>query len=88
MTAISLLSKKEARAAKITLPVTRTEILTEATIDALDAERARFEANGIPAAIVLEKETQRAQHIALWRGKPPRPARTAHQFRRQSYASL
>jgi len=88
-TLIVLLTKKEAQAAGITLPVTRAYVLNDATVQHYFAPVIHdMKAQGTPHAIVIERETKHEKKAAVWRGNPPIPARTSHQFRRENYAHV
>lgn len=76
----------EAKAAKITSPVTRSYPDTEANRKAIfEPVLADFERDGIPSSIVIERYQHGIPIAAVWRGKPPKPKRTSHQFRAELY---
>jgi hypothetical protein len=47
-----------------------------------------FAGTGIPVALVIERYIGSTAIAAVWRGHPPKPARTSHQFRAQLYRDL
>jgi hypothetical protein len=91
-TLIVPLTIREAKEAKITLPVTRPYPLCPATHQTVYKPVIQdLSRSGIPYAIVIESDANGRTLAAVWRGNPPKPKRTAHQFRaelhRDVYAS-
>ena len=85
-TLIVTLTPREAKKEGITLPVTRAFPLGSASYETVYAPVIRdMERGSIPYAIVNEGMRDGHQQAAVWRGKPPKPKRTAHEFRAQLY---
>jgi hypothetical protein len=80
---------KEAKKAKIGTPVTRPYPFTEANRRSIFMPvLSDFARSGIPVALVIERYIGSTAIAAVWRGHPPKPARTSHQFRAQLYRDL
>jgi hypothetical protein len=86
---IPILTAKEAKKAKIGTPVTRPYPFTEANRRSIFMPvLSDFAGTGIPVALVIERYVGSTAIAAVWRGHPPKPARTSHQFRAQLYRDL
>jgi hypothetical protein len=86
---IPILTAKEAKKAKIGTPVTRPYPCTEANRKTIFMPvLSDFARSGIPVALVIERYIGSTAIAAVWRGHPPKPARTSHQFRAQLYRDL
>jgi hypothetical protein len=84
-----ILTAKEAKKAKIGTPVTRPYPFTEANRRSIFMPvLSDFAGTGIPVALVIERYVGSTAIAAVWRGHPPKPARTSHQFRAQLYRDL
>ena len=84
-----VLTAKEAKKAGISTPVTRPYPDTEANRRTIFAPvLADFAGTGIPVALVIERYVGRTAIAAVYRGRPPKAARTSHQFRAQLYRDL
>jgi hypothetical protein len=84
-----ILTAKEAKKAKIGTPVTRPYPFTEANRRSIFMPvLSDFAGTGIPVALVIERYIGSTAIAAVWRGHPPKPARTSHQFRAQLYRDL
>ena len=86
---IPILTAKDAKKANIGTPVTRPYPFTEANRRSIFMPvLSDFAGTGIPVALVIERYIGSTAIAAVWRGHPPKPARTSHQFRAQLYRDL